>query len=284
MREAAGVPKRAQGRPGAVARPRPLGRGGLLLALLFAFLAAFPALAHESGEVTIGFDEKLGSYVPLDTRFTGSDGQTLVLRDLVKAPTILVLGYYRCKNECNSLYTGLAVALREVQAAPMGGYRILSVSINPKEGPADAREKEGIALAAIEKSFPPEAWRFLVSDHDNIDRLCDSVGFLYTQKGEDFDHPLGLVILSPEGKIVRYMTGTDFLPMDLSMSLLEASAGIVRPTVAKLLRFCFNYNAEKRQFGFDFLRVSGIVVSALVAGFVLYLVLSGRRRSGKRAS
>ena len=73
--------------------------------------------------------------------------------------------------------------------------------------------------------------------------------------------------------------------MDVSMSILEASAGLVRPTIAKLLRFCMSYNPESRQFGFNVLRVSGIVISILVGGFVLFLVLSGkRRRRGTKGS
>src|SRR5208337_387357 len=35
------------------------------------------------------------------------------------------------------------------------------------------------------------------------------------------------------GAGIRYMTGTDFLPVDLKISLMEASTGTVRPTIAK---------------------------------------------------
>jgi protein SCO1/2 len=52
----------------------------------------------------------------------------------------------------------------------------------------------------------------------------------------------------------------------------------VRPTIAKLLRFCMTYNPQSRQFGFNLLRVSGIVISSFVGAFVLYLVISGRKR------
>jgi len=254
------------------------------MAVLGAFIALCPlASAHEASlDAPIGFDEKLGKYAPLDASFSDEDGTEVALADLVmRRPAILVLGYYRCKNECGALYTGLAKALRGVSAIPGRDFEVVCVSINDAETPADARGEKAIALAAVEGPFPASAWRFLVGDDANIDRLCDAVGFSYRKEGEDFDHPLGLIILAADGKIVRYVYGTEFLPVDVSMSVLEASSGIVRPTVAKLLRLCFRYDPARKQIGFDILRVSGIAVSTLVFAFVLYLVLSRKRRSGK---
>jgi protein SCO1 len=246
---------------------------------IFIFFAGVFAWGHEeTAAAAIGFNEKLGALLPLDARFTGEDGKQVRLGDLVTSPTILSLVYYRCKNECNTQLIGISSALRDMESEPGKAYRLVTVSINEKETPEDAIEKKNIAIAAIEKPFPPEEWRFLVGDSANIDRIADAIGFSYTRHGDDFDHPLGLVIVSPEGKIVRYMTGTDFLPVDLGMSLMEASDGLVRPTIAKMLRFCFSYNPASRQFGFDILRVSSIVIVALISGFVLYLVLAGKKR------
>jgi protein SCO1/2 len=254
------------------------------MAVLGAFIALCPrASAHEAapGE-PIGFDERLGNYAPLDASFSEEDGARVSLAELVKGrPTILVLGYYRCKNECGELFTGLSRALRGVGAVPGRDFVVLSISINGAETPVDARREKAMALAAVEGPFPEGAWRFLVGDDSSIDWLCGAVGFSYRKEGEDFDHPLGLIILAPDGKIVRYVYGTEFLPVDVSMSVLEASSGLVRPTVAKLLRLCFSYDPARKRIGFDLLRVSGLAVSALAFAFVLYLVLSGRRRSGK---
>ena len=108
--------------------------------------------------------------------------------------------------------------------------------------------------------------------------MANAVGFRYTRDGDDFDHPLGLVILSPQGKIVRYMTGTDFLPVDLKMSLLEASTGTVGPTIAKVLRLCFSYDPQNKKLVFNTLRVTAIVTLAVAAALVLYLLIAGRRR------
>jgi protein SCO1 len=268
---------------GGRSRSRAHARGPTLFGLFAAtlMLALGPSvLAHElpAGSAPLGFAEKLGGTAALEARFTGEDGASLRFGDLVDRPVLLNFVYYRCTNECNSLLVGIAQALHGVDAEPGSAYRVVTVSVNEAELPADALAKKSIALASVEKPFPPSAWRFLVGSDEEIDRLADSVGFSYAKNGDDYDHPLGLIVLSPKGKIVRYMTGADFLPVDLSMSLLEASSGLVRPTIAKMLRFCMSYNPQSRQFGFNVLRVSGIVISSLVGALVLFLVLSGKRR------
>ncbi len=253
-------------------------RAGLALALGLGALSM--GWAHSAPKLSgaLGFDEKLGSTVALDASFKGEDGAMVRFGDLVDRPVLLNFVYYRCKDQCTQLLVGVAHALHGVDADPATAYRVVTVSVNDIETPADALGKKSIALASIEKPFPASSWRFLVGSDEEIDALADSVGFSYVKRGEDFDHPLGLVVLSPKGKIVRYMNGDEFLPVDVSMSLLEASSGLVRPTIAKMLRFCMSYNPESRQFGFDFLRVSGIVISGLVGAFVLFLLLSGKRR------
>ena len=110
------------------------------------------------------------------------------------------------------------------------------------------------------------------------------MGFSYRLEGEDFDHPLGIVMLTPDCKIVRYLVGPEFLPVDLNMSVMETSAGIVKPTIAKMLRFCMTYDPNKKQFGFNFLRVMGIVTTVIVAGLAVVLVVAGTRRRKNQKS
>ena len=200
----------------------------------------------------------LASWAAVEAVFTAEDASKLRLGDLV----------------------GIAQALHGVDAEPGLAYRVVTVSVNEAEGPADALAKKSLALASVEKPFPATAWRFLVGSDPEIDRLADSVGFSYAKRGEDFDHPLGIIVLSPEGKIVRYLPGSVMLPVDVSMSLLEASSGLVGPTVATLLRLYLSYNPQSRQFGSDLLRVSGIVITILVGSLAACLALSGwaRRR------
>jgi protein SCO1 len=157
----------------------------------------------------------------------------------------------------------------------------LTVTIDDKETAADAMAAKKIAYESIEKPYPSDKWHFLTGNIESINKLCQSVGFHYVKNGDDFDHPIGLIILSADGKVVRYILGTDFLPMDLKMSLMQASKGVVTPTIARVLRFCFSYNPKSHQFIFNTLRVSATVIFILIAGFIIFLIFSGKNRKNR---
>lgn len=247
-----------------------------------------PAIAEDSnqvsGSIIPGIDEKLGNYVPLDLPFVTETGNAIQLRNVIKAPTVLSIVYYKCPNACDYLLTGISSALRSYTDRPGSEPNLITLTIDERETPADAMKAKNIAFEAIEKPYPSNKWHFLTGSRESIKKLTDAVGFRFVRNGDDFDHPIGLIILSPQGKVVRYIMGTDFLPVDLTMSLMEASTGTVSPTIARVLRFCFSYNPKSHQFVFNTLRVSAIVIFVLVGSFVIYLVLSGRKRRLKGGS
>jgi protein SCO1/2 len=251
-------------------------RASVLVLLLVADAAVAPA--HEGPALEVGFEEHPGAIVPLDARFRDEDGIAVALSEVVRVPTILAIVYYRCPNSCDLLLAGLARALANLDARPGSDFTVVTISLDERERPADARAAKAIALQSIQRPYPPAQWRFLTGEAAAIAAVADAVGFRFRRNGEEFDHPLGLIVLSPQGKVVRYLIGTDFLPVELRMSLLEAAEGRIGPTIARVLRFCFSYDPQSRTFVFNTLRVSAIVVAAMAAGFGLYLVLSGRRR------
>ena len=235
-------------------------------------------LSVSAAPSVVGIDEHLGAFIPLDARFTAEDGARLTLRELVHTPVILSMVYYRCPNACDFLLTGIADVLKSLPAQPGKDFTVITISIDERETPADAQAAKRIGLESIEKPFPQDSWRFLTGDMKSIESVADAIGFRFVKNGEDFDHPLGLVILSPQGKLVRYVNGTEFLPADLKMSLLEASTGTIGPTISKVLRFCFRYDPTSHLLVFNALKVTGIATLLVAAGLVLYLVLSGRQR------
>ena len=230
----------------------------------------------------VGIEQHLGATVPLDARFTLEDGSSRALRDIIRVPTVLALVYYRCPNACDYMLTGMAGVLASVEAVPGRDFQVITLTIDPRETTVDAQKAKKIGLESIQQPFPPDDWRFLTGDEADIRAVAEAIGFHYVREGDDFDHPLGLVILSPRGKIVRYMMGTDFLPVDLKMSFMEASTGTVGPTIAKVLRFCFSYNPQSRRFVFSTLKVTATISLLLASGLVLFLILSGRRRRSSR--
>ena len=264
-----------------MSRCRRLLRAGL--ALSFALAAVVPVAAHDPPAAWggVGVEEHLGDTVPLELRFTDDDGRSIALGELVDVPTILTMVYYRCPNACDLMLTGLASVLSHLAGEPGKDYRVVTVTIDDRETVGDALEAKRIGLESIQGPYPPAAWRFLTGPAESIFSLAGAIGFHFERAGEDFDHPLGIVVLSPQGKIARYMMGTDFLPLDLRMSILEASTGTIGPTIGKFLRFCFRYDPKSRTLVFGTLRVTATVTLALAGALVVYLVISGRKRRAK---
>ncbi len=226
----------------------------------------------------IGMDQKVGQYVPLDLTFADEEGQTVSLGQLIHRPTILALVYLHCPNVCSLLLQNLADALDKLPAEPGKEYRVLSVSFDETEKPALALQKKKTYLRMIQKPFPDDAWRFLTGDKENIRKLTDATGFHFKRVGQDFDHPVSLIILAPDGKIIRYMAGVDPLPFDLKMALVEASQGKIGPAISKVVRFCFSYDPKANKLVFNTLKVTGTVTLIFALSFVVFLLFKGKKR------
>ena len=256
-------------------------KSGLFCALC-AFLCVFPSFGHDESR-EIGFEEKPGQLVSLDLEFTDETGSAVKLGELVNVPTILTFEYFGCEDGCGLLLTNLASTLGELRDAPGSGYRVVTVSIDERDTPEAAREKKDLAFAVMGRSVPDAGWRFLTGKESSFHELTDEVGFHYAWSGDDIQHPLGVVILSPRGKVVRYIKSTSFLPADLTFSIMEASTGTILPTVSRVARFCFSVDPDGRKLTFNALRVTGTVTLTMAAGFVLFLIVRSRKRRGEGA-
>ena len=256
----------------------------VLLAVLLARPGHFRGdpLAHELPAVgaadSAGVAEQLGGKIPLDATFRDETGRPVRLKDIVTVPTIILPVYYSCTNECNFLQGGLASALPLVKRQPGKEYRVISVSFDETETPALAARYKRTYLAAMGVPFPPEGWRFLTGDALEIRRLTDAAGYGFQRKGRDFVHPVASFVVSRDGTIVRYFYGTNFLPKDLTLALLEAQSGTVGVTIRQVVGYCFSFDPKAKTYVFNLLRVSATVVLACAGGFLAFLVLGGRKR------
>ena len=237
--------------------------------------------AAPAGAGVMGIEEKPGNMVPLDIPFVTEQGDSIRLREVVNGPTILCLLYYKCPDACSLLLTSMARVMGPLADEPGKAPNVLCMSIDEHETPADAMKAKTIASEVMQKPYPTGRWHFLTGSAASINTVADAVGFRFVKRGNEFDHPLCLIILSPRGKVTRYILGTDYLPIDITMSLMEASEGVVQPTIARVLRACFSYDPKSHRFVFNILQVSATAILSLLGVFILYLVMaSGKRRAG----
>ncbi|MBI2898842.1 MAG: SCO family protein [Planctomycetes bacterium] len=247
-----------------------------ILALGVLALAAAASEAAQDGR--IGIEEKLGQHVPLDATLRDERGSPVTLRNLVARPTILVFVYYKCPGICTPLLSDVARLLNETDLLPGRDFTLLSVSFDPTEGPELSEQKKRAYTAMVRKPMGDDAWRFLTADPETVRRLTDAAGFRYAQDGKDFRHAAALIVLSPDGKICRYLYGKNLLPMDLKLAVAEASRGETGPSVARLLLFCFSYDPAGRRYVVNVTRIAGAATVLIAGAFFLYLLLRRRRR------
>lgn len=230
----------------------------------------------------VGIDEKLGAFVPLDLGFVDADSDSVYLRDVIDKPTVLTLVYYHCPQICLPLLNGVADVVSRTDLKPGRDYDILTVSFDPFDNPETAGRIRSTVTAQFKGTLPEGAWRFLTGDSASIAALTGATGFKVKRVEKDFAHGTALIILSPNGKIVRYLYGLSYLPFDLKMAVTEAGEGKVVPSVSRVLRFCFSYDPEGRKYVFNMTRVVGALVVFSSAVFVLVLVVLERKK--KRAA
>jgi len=259
-----------------------------LLRKAFSVIAVFiligfalqPALARETGDaekVPIGINEHLGETIPLNYTFVDEKGDTLSLAELVDKPTILNFVYFNCPGICTPLLGGLQDVIDKVDLKPGVDFKILTISINKDETPELALSKKRNYFKGLKREFPEEAWLWMTGDSANITGLTDAVGFNFRRTGDDFAHPAALIMLSPDGKIARYLYGITFNQFDLKMAVIEASEGRVGPTIAKVIQFCFSYDPAGRKYVFNVLKVSATVIILFVIIFVAVTSLKPKK-------
>jgi protein SCO1/2 len=258
----------------------------LLLTLLFnaVLLTASMAFGHETTatKADIGLEEKLGQYLPGDASFVDENGQKIVLGKFIDKPTIIAPVYLSCTHECPMLLSGLAEALGKIELIKPGkDFQVIALSFDDKDTPKKATEKKANYIKAVGRPFPENAWTFLTGDAANIRKFTDSIGFRFQRDGEhDFSHPVTLVVVSPQGKIVRYLYGTSFLPFEVTMALTEAAQGRVGTAAQKVLQYCFSYDPLKKSYVFNILKITGTVMVLFVGAFLVYLLRTTKKHRG----
>jgi protein SCO1/2 len=252
-----------------------------VLLLLTLLLVPIPSFCHETTDTKadIALVEKLGQYIPADAIFIDENNKRVSLKESLTKPAIIAPVYLSCTHECPLLLTGLAQALGRLDMITPGkDFTVITLSFDDKDTPQIAHDKKRNYIKAAGKHIPDDAWTFLTGDAANIRKFTDSIGFKFQKDGEsDFSHPVTIVVVSPQGKIVRYLDGVSFLPFDITMAVNEAAKGTVSSTGRRVLTYCFSYDPLKKSYVFNILKVVGTVVIVFVALFLAYLLLTTKK-------
>lgn len=253
---------------------------------LFAFILGFFLLGNLYGQlpinrdVEIGIVEKLGDTLPLDLTFYNEKNDTVTLGSLISKPTILSFVYFDCPGLCSPLLDGIADVVSKMDLALGKDYNMVTISFNTKDTPEKARVKKLNFIQKIKENDRVN-WTYLTGDLENIQKITEAAGFRYKPMGVDFAHPATIIILSPKGKITRYLYGVTFLPFDVKMAIAEAEQGFTRPTRSKILQYCFGYDTVTRSYTLQFTRLIGTFMLLAAVFFALFIFITSRKKTSK---
>jgi protein SCO1/2 len=246
--------------------------------------------ARQIGDESVDVIERLGEPVPADLRFYDAFHNDVALKDFLdgKRPVVVSLVYFQCPMLCSLVMKGLVKGLNETGLHLGKDYQGITVSFDPKDTPRAAAEAQRGYLAALESREKARAqdWPFLTGSETNVRALAEALGFKYRYDAPtaQFAHPAVAFVLTPEGRISRYLYGVDFPGRDLRLSLVEASGGRVGTSFDRVLLKCFRYDpgtGRYRLYALNFVR-GGAFASflALVVGLaVLWRQEWKRKRS-----
>jgi protein SCO1/2 len=269
--------------------------GPLAVALILPHgAAALPPLPERAGPATTqvpaalqaaGIDERLGAQLPLDVRLVDHDGRELALGERFGQgrPVILTLGYYGCPMLCGMVLNGLVDGLKGLSFEPGKDFDLVTVSIDPAEGPALAAEKRKSLHEELGRDPALPGWSFHTAAAGESRRLADAVGFRYAwdEKTKQWAHASAIFVITPDGRLSRYLYGIEYPAATLRLALLEAGEGKLGSTAEKLLLYCFQYDPAAGSYVFfahNLMKLGGLLTMLGLGGFLLHLWRGNRRR------
>jgi protein SCO1/2 len=229
----------------------------------------------ESSLKKIQFEQKINTQVSLDLPFIDEGGQHVQFASFCSTkPVILVCVYYRCPMLCTLVLNGLVDGLQQITKSAGKDFEVVCVSIDSTETPDLAAAKKNTYLKLYGRHDTDNGWHFLTGREQEIRTLTNEVGFRfdYDTVAKQYAHPSGIIILSPSGKITRYLFGITFSATDLNNSLKQAAIGNVSSPIQQFVLLCFNYRPFVGKY--SLVIMSGVRMTALLTIIMLGLFVT----------
>jgi protein SCO1/2 len=256
-----------------------------IIFLLFAFQtgsvsrAQPPVQPPPPASTTIGIDEHLDQHIPDDIFLTDENGQKVRMVDLIDKPTVINWVYYRCPGICSPLMEGLAKVMDQSDLVPGKDYQVLTISFDPQETiDLGIRKKTNYLNLVSKKDEIAKGWHFFVADSASIAQGTNATGFRYEKQGNNYVHAASICIVSPKGKITRYLNGITFLPFEFKMAIVESQKGLSAPTISKVLQYCFSYDPVGKTYVLNVTKITGTIILFLAGLMFLYLIFKPKRK------
>jgi len=232
----------------------------------------------------VGIEEKLGETIPMDLTFANSSGDSVSIGDLIEEgkPILLNPLYYECPTLCGLVLDAVFNVVEDLKWNPGDDYTIISFSIDPDETPFHADSTKNIIINDLDRPVAADGWHFLTGNNESIQALTNAVGFNYSydEQTDEYMHMAGIMLISPEGVITRYLYGLNMREFDLRNALYEAADGEIGSTLEQALLYCYTYDPSSQSYvpvAINIMKLGGLA-TMLILG--IFLTILWRRNSG----
>ena len=234
----------------------------------------------------VGVTEHLDGQVPRELEFVDSQGKPVALGQFFdgRRPLLLTLNYSNCPMLCSLQLNGLFQGMKGMKWDIGREFEMITVSIDPLETSERASMTKQKYLKLYRRPGAGEGYHFLTGREENIRKLAEAVGFryMYVPQTRQYAHAAVTMVLTPDGRVARYLYGVQYDPQTLRLSLLEASEGKIGSTTDRILLFCFHYDAQQGRYGlaaFRLVQVGG-GLTVVILGSAIWIL---RRREKTKA-
>lgn len=236
-----------------------------------------------------GVEYKLGQALDPTTLFRDEQNNSVAIGEFFdgKRPTLLSFNYSNCPGQCSVQLEKITMALRQIDFNPGQDFQLVSVSIDPNEQASRARQTKEKYTKLYNRPGTESGWHFLTGEKENIKKLADQCGvkYKYIPHQKLFSHPPVFLLISPEGKIVRYIEGFDYIAGTVKLALVDAAAGKIGSPLIFLtyVAGCFIYDETTGKYTMAAVGIMRLAGAATAIGLLILLVPYWVSRKSKLA-
>ncbi len=190
----------------------------------------------------VGLDPRPGAALPLGAAFSAGSARLSLKDALDGRPAVLILADFKCRYTCGTALAIAADGLTHTGLEAGRDYNLLVIGINPGAGIADAEAMKAAYLAPYPRLRA--AAKFLSGDAAAIASVTDALGYkaVYDAQRDEFAHPLGAVILTPEGRVSNVIEGLNLSAALLRPAILDARESRLAAFVEGVRLLCYGRN------------------------------------------
>lgn len=232
----------------------------------------------------VGISEHLGQDLDLNLPVVDENGTHTTLGSFFDGKTPLIISpvYYSCPGLCNFHLNGLTEALKQVDWSPGKQFKVLAVSFDSKETAVLAQAKKANYMKIYDRAEAESGWHFLTLDEPSVKAFTQKLGFNFkwNPESKEWSHASAAIVVTPQGKISRYLPGIMFEPRDVKLALNEATEGRIGNFIEGLVLYCFQYNPHASKYtlaAMNVMKLGGLIMLLLLAIWLIPIWFRNKR-------